>query len=416
MPKFKDKSVQGWIMVAALLIIGTVMYGIQTSFGVFFKSIEAEFLLTRTSTSTIFSVQNVFGCIISFIGGWAIDKYGPKMIALFIGLFAGLSLLLTSQTNEFWQLFLTYSLLFSVIGTVYALMLSVVSRWFDKNRGLAIGIAGSGIGLGPVAIAPFATYLIATFDWRIAYIIMGVMAWLIIIPLSRLLKERPDVTGTETSNMNSGSDTSIIVSAKNDGGNQPAGFSFRNATKTRSFWLFGSVWLLTSFCYFLIIIHLVPHATDIGILPMEAATILSVIGASFIAGRLLMGKVSDIIGGKKTAIICALLVAVSLIQLIWTQELSMLYIFGVVYGFAQGGLDTSMAALVVDTFGTRHIGIIMGSLMFSYGVGMIIGPAVGGLIFDATNSYFIGFIISVLAMLIVTLLVALTRQEMGKTK
>jgi len=413
---FKSKLFYGWVLVAAFLVIGTVMYGIQTSFGVFFKSIEGEFLLTRTSTSTIFSVQNVFGCVLSFVGGWAVDKYGPRTIALFIGLLAGLSLLLTSQTNEFWQLFITYSLLFSVIGAVYTMIISVVSRWFHKNRGLALGIAGAGIGLGPVAIAPFATYLIASFDWRMAYIIMGLMAWLIIIPLSRLLKKSPDGITTKPNITNSISDRSIRAQVKNDDGDQPTEFSLRDAAKTRSFWLLASVWLLTSCCHFLILIHIVPHATDIGISPMEAATILSVIGASFIAGRLLMGKVSDIIGGKKTAIICSALVAILLMSLIWTQDLSMLYIFGVIYGFAQGGLDTSISALIGDTFGMRNIGMIAGALQFTFGVGMIIGPAVGGIIFDANNSYFLAFVVSVLAMLVVTLLLALTRQEIVRKR
>jgi len=416
MTKFKNKVFYGWVVVATFLVIGTVIYGLQNSFGVFFKSIESAFLLTRTSTSTIFSVQNVFGCVLAFIGGWAVDKYGPRMIALFIGFFTGLSLLLTSQTNEFWQLFVTYSLLFSVLGACYTTIISVVSRWFDKNRGLAIGIAGSGIGLGPVAIAPFAAYLITSFDWRMAYIILGLMAWLIVIPLSWLLKKSPDGTGIAANNTSSSSAESIIVQAKDAAGDQPAEFSFRDATKTRSFWLFGSVWLLTAFCHFLILIHIVPHATDIGISPMGAATVLSVIGASFVAGRLLMGKVSDVIGRKKTAIICSLFVTISLLCLIWTKDLLMLYIFAVVYGFAQGGLDTSMAALIGDTFGMRNIGMITGTLQLTYGIGMIIGPAVGGFVFDVNSSYFVAFVVLIFIMLIVTLLLAFTRQEMTMIK
>lgn len=202
MPRFKDKLFYGWVVVAAFFAIGTIMYGSQSSFGVFFKSIAGEFGLTRAATSAIFSVQNVFGSAISIIGGWAVDRYGPRIIAFLIGLFAGLSLLLTSQTNALWQLFITYSFLFCVIGAVYTVMMSTVSRWFDKNRGLALGIAGSGIGLGIVAIAPFATYLISSFGWRKAYLIMGLIAWLIIIPLSRLLRKNPYGIGAEPNGTN----------------------------------------------------------------------------------------------------------------------------------------------------------------------------------------------------------------------
>lgn len=154
-----------------------------------------------------------------------------------------------------------------------------------------------------------------------------------------------------------------------------------------------------------------PHATDIGIPAMEAATVLSLIGASFIAGRLLMGRVSDSIGSKKTAITCALLVAIAMIWLIWSQDLLMFYIFRVVFGFSSGGLDTSLAALIGDIFGMHNIGIIMGTLQVTWGIGMIIGPAIGGVVFDVSNSYFMAFLAGALAMLAVSLLLALTRRE-----
>ena len=410
MPRSEGRLFYGWVLVAAFLAIGTVMFGSLTSFGVFFKSIVSEFGLTRASTSAIFAVQNLFGSAMSFIGGWAVDRYGPRITVLFIGIFTGLSLLLTSQTNALWQLFIAYSLLFSVIGAVYTTIVSTVSRWFDKNRGLALGIAGSGLGLGPVVIAPLATYLIASFDWRMAYIIMGLVAWLIIIPLSRLLREPPYAIGTEPDGAKSGSGEMGTAPPKNED-IYATEFSLREASRTRSFWLLGSTWLLSAFCYFLILIHIVPHTTDIGISAMGAATVLSLIGASFVAGRLLVGKISDSIGRKKTAIICALLVALAMIWLIWSQDLLMLYLFGVVFGFANGGLDTSVAALVGDTFGIRRIGIIMGALQVNYGIGVMIGPAIGGLVFDVSNSYFTAFLVGVLAMLAVALFVVLTRRE-----
>ena len=411
MSSSKNKPFYGWIIVAAFLVIGTMMYGTQSSFGVFFKSISGEFGLTRAATSAIFSVQNVFGAVASIIGGWAVDRYGPRVVVLLIGLFTGLSLLLTSQTNAAWQLFITYSLLFCVIGAVYTVMMSTVSRWFDKNRGLALGIAGSGIGLGIVAIAPFATYLISSLDWRMAYIVMGLIAWVIIMPLSRLLRKSPDGTGFKPDGPKSNSGEMSIAQPGNEGNIELTVFSLREASKTRSFWLFGVIWLFTAFVFSLILIHIVPHGTDIGIPPMEAATVLSLLGASFIAGRLLMGRVSDSIGGKKTAIACALLMAASLIWLIWSHNLWMLYIFGIFFGLANGGLDTTIAALIGDTFGMRSIGVIMGTLQFAWGVGMIIGPAIGGLTFDFSNSYFTAFVIVAVTMVVIALLLALTRRE-----
>jgi len=146
-PTFKYKPYYGWVVVASFLVIGAVMHGLNQSFGVFFKSIGNEFGVNRAATSTVVSVQNVFGSAISLVAGWSLDRFGPRIITLFMGFFVGLSLLLTSQTHALWQLFITYSLLFCVIGAVYTTTVGTVSRWFDKNRGLALGIACAVAGL-----------------------------------------------------------------------------------------------------------------------------------------------------------------------------------------------------------------------------------------------------------------------------
>ncbi len=195
--KSKDALFYGWVVVASFLLVGITLYGIHFSFGIFFKSIQSEFNLTRTATSAIASANLLLAGICAFGAGWALDRYGPKTVILLMGSFAGLSLLLTSQTNSLWQLFITYSLLLAIgTGALYVVPTSTISRWFDKKRGLALGIAGSGSGLGTVSMAPFATYLISNFEWRIAYIVVGLIAWLIVIPSSWLLKREPRDIGT----------------------------------------------------------------------------------------------------------------------------------------------------------------------------------------------------------------------------
>ncbi|MBA7680664.1 hypothetical protein ES703_88985 [subsurface metagenome] len=194
--KLKDRLFYGWVVVIACLIIATVIYGINYSFGVFLKPLESEFGLTRGAISGVFSVYMLFGCVFGILGGWALDRYGPRVVALFMGLFTGLSLLLTSQANAPWQLFITYGLLLPLgTGATYMVIMATTSRWFDKKRGLALGIASSGAGLGTLLMAPFATYLIANVGWRVAYIIVGLITWLVLIPLSRLLKKDPAEIG-----------------------------------------------------------------------------------------------------------------------------------------------------------------------------------------------------------------------------
>ena len=183
--RLKDKLFYGWVVVIVFLVVGITLYGIEFSFGVFFKSIESTFSLTRTETSAVSSVNMLLVGVFGFLSGWALDRYGPKIIVLLMGLFAGLSLLLTSQVNSSWQLFITYSLLLAMgAGGLYVVPTATVSRWFNKKRGFALGIAGSGMGLGVLVMAPLATYLITNFDWRMAYIVIGLITWFIVIPLS----------------------------------------------------------------------------------------------------------------------------------------------------------------------------------------------------------------------------------------
>ena len=266
-----------------------------------------------------------------------------------------------------------------------------------------------------VVVAPFATYLISNFDWRMAYIVMGLIAWLIVMPLSRLLKKDPYEIGALPDGAKSASRDSHLQKPKiEEDSLQPTDLPLLQVFRTRSFWLIMFIWLLYASSLFLVFTHLVPHATDIGISAGEAAIVLSLIGGASIAGRGLMGTVSDRIGRKVTAVICALLQAGAMVWLLWSQDLWMFYLFALVYGFAFGGIGPSMAALIGDTFGLRSIGMTLGVLEIGWGVGAAIGPAIGGLIFDVSNSYFMAFLIGTAALLIATLLIPLIRRETSR--
>ena len=174
------------------LIRGQIIVGRGESFGVFFKCLETEFDLTRPATAGIFSVYMVLASVFSILGGWALDKYGPRTVTFLMGSFTGMSLLLTSQVSASWQLFISYSLLLSLgTGAIFVVVNSTVSRWFDQRRGFAVGITSSGGGAGVFFIAPFATYLISNFDWRTAFIVLGLIAWIVVASLSILLRKNP---------------------------------------------------------------------------------------------------------------------------------------------------------------------------------------------------------------------------------
>lgn len=409
--RYKDRLFYGWVVVIASFIISVIVFGTRFSFGVFFKFLASEFKLTRAETSGVYSAYMLLCCVFAIIGGWGADKFNPRMLISLMGLFTGFSLILTSQAHSIWQLFVGYSVLLAMgTGGIYVVSTSIITRWFDRKRGLAIGLSTSGVGLGTVIMAPFATYLIAKLGWRISYIVMGIIAWLFIISMAMLLRKDPSEMGLQPDGGES-NEGKTEGSNLMEGSNQTIGLSLSHALQTRNFWCLGFSWLLLSLSVHMVLTHIVPHSTDIGISAMKAATILSLIGAMNIAGRLLLGRISDSMGRKVTAISSALLLAGAIILLICSQNLWMLYLFAVIFGFFYGGLDASTIALIGDLFGLRNIGVIMGTLSAGWSLGAAIGPVIGGIAYDIGNHYSVAFSINIAAMIIVTLLLVLTKKE-----
>lgn len=401
----------------ALFVVYAIIIGINTSFGVFFKSLESEFSLTRATTSAVFSVRMALGSVIALLGGLALDKYGPRIVVFLMGLFTALSLLLTSQTNSTWQLFITFSLLLAIgSGASYVVVMSTIMRWFDKKRGMAIGIVGAGGGLGQVVMAPFAAYLILNLDWRMAYVIMGVIAGLILIPIARLLRKDPHEVGTVPDGKKSNlTDRQVSEPAFAGEALRPSHFSLSQALKTRSFWLILFIWSFSAFSIFLIQTHIVPHTTDLGFSSVEAATILSLIGFAVMSGRVIIGIASDKMGRKNAAFIFSLLQVVAVLQLLWASDLWMFYLFALIYGFAQGSQGAALTALIGDIFGLSNIGRLMGVLGVGWAVGAAVGPVIGGLIFDVSGSYYGAFLIMAVCMAIRPPLLALIKPEIKRS-
>ena len=311
----KNRVFYGWFVIADLLLIVSIIFGVRFCYGVFFKSIAAEFQLSRLTTSAIFSTYMVIGCIFAILGGWALDRYGPRVVLFLMGLFTGLSLILTSLTNATWQLFFSYSLLLAIgTGAGFAVMAATASRWFIKKRGLALGIASSGEGLGISVTAPLAAYLITGFGWRVAFVVLGLIAILVVCTLSQLLKKDPDAMGLYPD----GSEhPSVETDERRQGHDTTQGLSLLDAFRTNTFWYIIAIYFLFSFSFLLVTTHIVPHATDLGMSGPRAALILTLIGATNTLGRLVMGGFSDRIGRKVSAGICAMLQFATLIFLAW---------------------------------------------------------------------------------------------------
>ena len=404
--KIRDRIYYGWIIVAVGLMVSAVLIGSRQSYGIFFKSIESEFVLNRAATSGIFSLFMLFSAVFAALGGWFLDRFGPKLTIATMGFFTGISLIITSQLHSVWHLFIAYSFLLAIgTGEAYTAVAGFVSRWFQKKRGLALGIATTGGGLGSLLIAPFASFLIISLDWRMAFLILGIIALVTVIGLSLLLKRSPAELGLLPDGIPPEEEKAITRTGKDDGF---TGFTLIEAVRTRQFWLLFMIWLFHAIAVYIIATHIVPHATDRGFSELSAAAIISVLSLFNIAGALSVGALSDRFGRKAVAIGSALVGAGALFWLMWLPDNILLYyIFAALFGIPFGGMAAMVSALAGDIFGMRRIGAIMGTMGSSWFIGAAIGPLIGGIIFDTYCSYFIAFLVGALCMILMVIFLAL---------
>jgi len=401
---FQKRIYYGWIIVAAAFLCLALTGGLRYAFGVFFTPICKEFGWTRTMTSGVFSLYMVFYAIGAPITGRIVDKYGPKILIMAGACLLGLGMLGCSMISKVWQLYLFYGVLVGLgsAATGWVCLISTVSQWFIKKRGIATGITGAGIGLGSAIFAPLAALLIASFGWRMSYAICGILISAVLIPLGSLMVKSPEdkelypdgVSGCKKVKVTSPEEVSWEV---------------RDALKTTSYWAIFLTHLLMLFQLQMVIVHLIPYAIDVGIDRMVAAGSLGLLGLISIVGRVGGGWLSDRIGRK---IMLATAMTIQGICLFFLPKIitsKALYIFIVVYGISYGCWAPFFAPLTADIFGRTFLGTLWGIITISNGIGGAIGPLFAGWVYDTFASYcpaFIaGSIVSIIASILFVLLV-----------
>jgi MFS family permease len=397
-----ERFFYGWVIVVASTLVSAFSWGTLYAFGVFFKPIIAEFGWSRAATSGTFSLNMIIYGLSSILMGGLSDRYGPRRIVSWGGILIGLGTFLSSRINVVWQLYLFYGLIMGMgMGASYVPLMGVASRWFLKRRGLAIGIVMAGVGLGTLMMSPLAQFLISRLGWRNAYQIIGVLDCLIILAAAGTMVGDPRQKGKLPygqilSNMQAGSEDPL----KKEKIDVEMSLSFQQAKKTGSFWVLLAVNFLWYLNLYMVLVHMVPYATDKGIPPVEAAGSLALLGACSIVGKITMGRVSDRIGGKATIAISFILQALGTFLLISVKSLFTIYAFAALFGFAYGGVTPQQAKITGEIFGTASMGSILGVIVFSGSIGGSFGPFLGGFIFDTLGSYRLAFGLAAMALLI----------------
>ncbi len=280
---------------------------------------------------------------------------------------------LLSQVTQPWQLFAIFGLFIGVgMGTHDVVTLSTIARQFRQRRGIMTGVVKVGTAAGQIAVPPIAAFLIAIYDWRLALMILGSGAVVLLLFAAFLVNSPPARPG-------SGHATDAT------------GARFQEARRSRTLWMICAIQFSFFSTLTTIPLHIVVHGMDLGMTPALAAILLSVMGAASVAGRLTVGALVDRIGGRRALILCFVPLIASLLAFLFISAPGVLFAAVAVYGFAHGGFFTVMSPTVAEYFGLRAHGAIFGLVLFSGTIGGAAGPIFAGRIFDLTESYALAF-------------------------
>ena len=404
-PPLKGRSgfFYGYLVVGASLLIMATMWGVYYAFGVFFKPILNEFGWTKAMTSGAFSLASIMNGLLTVAMGGLTDKFGPRMVMTVCGVFLGLGFMLMSQVSNVFHLYLFYGIFVGAgMSGSFIPLTSTVVRWFFKRRGLMTGIVAAGSGIGALIGPPVASRLIPIYGWRMSYLILGGITLFGVVLFAQLIKRDPAQVGQVPYG------ESRIEQVRLD--LRVEGLSLREAIYSPKFWVFFTTGFCYGYCVFAIMVHMTPHAIESGISAIRAANILATIGGLAILGKVLLGRVGDIVGNRRTLMLGFILMSGALIGLVPAKIGWMLFLIAGLFGFAYGGIAVSHSPLVAELFGLRSHGLIFGVFAISVGWGGAMGPFLTGYLFDVTKSYQIAFLLCGVISLTGILFAALLRQ------
>jgi MFS family permease len=385
----------GYRSVGVTFVTLALVYGVWYSYSIFLVALLREFGWSRSLLAGAFSVfALVHGCLSPALG-WLGDRVGPRRLILAGGLITSLALAADGAISRPWHLYLGFGLLtatgVATTGWVPAVLL--VRGWFPRRLGLALGIAGSGIGMGISLMVPLCQFLIDKVGWRWAFRTVGALVALWVIPATLAFVRQPPRASAAAPPRAAGPDrASRSVDRAED--------TLGTAVRALPFWLLAGTHFLGTFCTQTLLVHHAAYLVDHGIPPLLAASVVSLVGIGSIVGKTGGGWLSDTLGREAvyTLGMTCVVSSVGMLGLIAVApSAGLAFAYAVLVGLGYSVTASLMPAVVGDRFRGRHFGSIFGALQLFNALGGSSGPWVAGRIFDLTGSYRAAFIASVSA-------------------
>ena len=391
----------GWIIVAVTFVTMAIGVNARTAFSLFFPPIIDEFGWERGVTAGAFSFGFVVSGAVSPLIGRLMDRSGPRAVMeLGVALMAG-GLLLAPLTTQPWHLYLTIGVMVGA-GSIclgYSGQSLFLPNWFIRRRGLAMGLAFAGVGLGSMTLLPWVQHMIEQTGWRTACTAMGILVLVVLAPINLLLRKRPEDIGLEPDGDAAPSGVSSVpVSYVVDTDWAGIDWTLSLAIRTARFWWLATGYFGGLYIWYAVQVHQTKYLLDIGFSPGVAVWALGVVSLLGIPGQILLGHVSDRVGREWIWTASCLGFAICFAALIGLKSfpvLTLIYVMVLAQGALGYGLTSIMGAVVLEIFQGKHFGSIFGTVMLIALAGGAAGPWVTGFLHDLSGSYTSAFVIGI---------------------
>ena len=360
----------GWVVVGATFMALAVIFGVSYSFAAFFEPLAQAFKANRADVSLVFGVSGLLYFLLGAGAGMLADRFGPRAVTSAGMVLIALALAAVSLAESLLQVTVFYGLgVGAGIALVYTPAIACVQPWFTRRRGLAAGLASSGIGAGTLVVPLLLSWALISISWRSALQWLAAATLVLGLAASALLRRAPAAT----------------VRA----GAVVPGLSLRQAIAHPRFrWMYAAT-LLGAVPMFIPFAHVSAAARDLGVSDARAVGLVGLIGIGSLVGRFGIGTLADRLGRPRTLVLAQ--AALGLSFLLWASAsgYAVMAVFAVLMGLSYGGIVSLLPALCMDFFGARAVSSILGTLYTAAAFGNLAGPYLAGAVFDRHGSYLV---------------------------
>jgi MFS transporter, OFA family, oxalate/formate antiporter len=385
-----------WLMLGGAFAAFAVSAGIMHSYAVFLVAFIEEFRWSRGETSIAYSVSQLVAGGSSPLVGALVDRLGPRRLLLLGGGLLVAGLLGSVLISALWQIILLYGIIMTIGANCLGMVVFVplLSRHFVRRRGMAVSILQSANGFGRAASAPLVQLLISTLGWRETYLAQAAFMAAAVPFLAAVFRRaaRYPTTAAPVELAPASAPAAVPLPSPS--------WTLAEAIRTPHFWLLFAVYLFTGLGSFLVSLHQLAFAVDVGFDKLYAAGVLGMGSFLAIAGTISTGTLSDYIGREWSAILAygiSIIGVVCALLITSPEQHWLLWLHACFFGLTWGARGPAITAKTADLFPGRRLGTILGVITIGSGIGSAAGAWAAGWIFDLSGSYRLAFILSIVA-------------------